>query len=91
MLMKKIFVFICLSISFGYGAYSYDNNMNSELSEIALANIEALANDGETGGNTVDCYSSSQYERGASYYDCGSCTRQFNSKGVGNMRQCIVR
>lgn len=57
------------------------------LSELALANVEALAN-GESGGTTVDCYSSSKSSSGSTYYDCGTCTKQFNSKGTGSSRTC---
>lgn len=86
--MKKVLLgFTCLSI---LGILGLNNWLNAkEFNDLALENIEALAN-GESGGNTVDCYSSSDPKRGASYYDCGTCSRQFNSKGTGNMRQCTV-
>lgn len=82
-----LFGFTFLSI---VGIFGFNNVLNEkEYNELALENIEALAN-GESGGNTVDCYSNSESKRGASYYDCGTCSRQFNSKGTGNMRQCTV-
>lgn len=75
---------------FGFNNVLNENVLNEkEYNELALENIEALAS-GESGGNTVDCYSNSESKRGASYYDCGTCSRQFNSKGTGNMRQCTV-
>ncbi|MDR1056247.1 MAG: hypothetical protein LBL90_10630 [Prevotellaceae bacterium] len=49
-------------------------------------NVNALVD-----GNTVDCYSSSSEKKGATYYDCGQCTRQFNSKGVGSTRTCATQ
>jgi hypothetical protein len=70
-------------------------NVNSQndnlLSDLALANVEALASgEGGGSGNTVTCYSSSESKSGATYYDCGSCTRQFNSKGTGSSGTCIA-
>lgn len=86
--MKKTLLgFTFLSV---LGIFGFSNVLNEkEFNELALENIEALAS-GESGGNTVDCYSNSESKRGASYYDCGTCSRQFNSKGTGNMRQCTV-
>lgn len=77
-------------ISFtGYNMYISQDT--TKLSVLALANIEALANQSEGGtGNTVDCYSSSDAKKGSSYYNCGTCTSVLNSKGTGNMRQCIA-
>lgn len=88
--MKKhvILFFLVFSALVGYNLYCAQGT--NELSDIALANAEALA-EGESSGNTVDCYSSSDSKRGASYYDCGTCSRQFNSVGTGNMRQCTAR
>lgn len=89
--MKKILLFgmfILLLLGISYSVYTAQKT-KSQLSEIMLANIEALSRN-ESGGNTVDCYSSSESKRGASYYDCGTCTRQFNSKRTGNMRQCVA-
>lgn len=90
--MKKVILKLTLVAAFvvsaGYSVYT--SQVNEELSDLALANIEALAG-GELGGNTVDCYSSSLPKKGATYYDCGLCRREYNSKGDGNARQCIVR
>lgn len=89
--MKKILLkttFLVAIVSAGYSVYA--SQVSEELSDLALANIEALAG-GELGGNTVDCYSSSLPKKGATYYDCGLCRREYNSKGDGNARQCIVR
>ena len=40
--------------------------------------------------NTVDCFSQSRAKSGATYYDCGKCTKEYNAKGTGNMRTCKV-
>lgn len=62
------------------------------MSDIVLANIEALTDDeGGASGNMVDCYSSSEGKKGATYYDCGTCTKQTNAKGTGNSRTCVVK
>jgi hypothetical protein len=65
---------------------------SNNLSDILLINIEALSqeNNGNS-GNVVDCYSSSDSKKGATYYDCGPCTKQFNSTGTGSLRTCITR
>ena len=79
--MKKIIrvafaaTFACIA---GYGVYT--SQQESGLSELALANIEALAN-GESGGNHITCYSGS----GSSFLcKCSTCTWQYigtSSKG----------
>ncbi|MBE6288330.1 MAG: hypothetical protein E7099_09145 [Mediterranea massiliensis] len=70
-----------------YGIHGIHNE--NQLSETAMMNVEALAND-EVSGNTVDCYSSSSAKKGSTYYDCGNCQKQYNAKGIGGQRQCIV-
>lgn len=71
---------------------AYNKQNEAQVSDVVLANIEALAHEeGSFGGNTVDCYSSSDGKKGASYYDCGTCKRELNSVGVGSARTCIVR
>lgn len=71
----------------GYNIYQSQNSIT--LSDLVLANVEALASDNEaSGGNRVTCYSSSSSKSGATYYDCGSCTKQFNSKGTGTSSTC---
>lgn len=71
--MKKIIrvafaaTFACIA---GYGVYT--SQQESGLSELALANIEALAN-GEGSGEIIKCYSSLEYELGSSVVDCANC------------------
>lgn len=91
--MKKIILSsifaVALIATVGFGV---NKSMKSDtnLSDLALANVEALA-DGESGsGNTVDCYSESDYKSGSTYYDCGSCKKEENSKGKGNKRTCTT-
>jgi hypothetical protein len=36
----------------------------------------------------VTCYSESRAKSGATYYDCGNCTQNFNSRGVGFASTC---
>jgi hypothetical protein len=90
--MKK--KFICGFAALAIGAVATFNlnvaNRDSATSDVSLANVEALAS-GESGtGNAVTCYSSSVSKSGATYYDCGSCTRQFNSKGTGSSGTCTA-
>ncbi len=90
---KKIlgasFVVAIMTVA-GYNVYM--SQTRNSMSDLVLANVEALANNGpETNGNTVDCYSSSDPKKGASYYDCGPCEKVHNSKGVDTKRECIYR
>ena len=93
--MKSKFYYIVSSVvllAFVFVNINATKNSKYQLSETMMANIEALAHEeGSFGGNTVDCYSSSDGKKGASYYDCGTCTREFNSIGVGSTRTCVVR
>lgn len=73
--------------------YHISMNQDKELlSDLALANVEALADSNEAeGGNSVTCYSSSKASSGSTYYDCGGCTKQFNSKGTGDSSTCKTK
>ena len=75
----------------GYSAYNSQNS--NELTDIALANVEALADDTneDSDGNWVICYSSSKAKKGSTYYDCGDCEKQYNSMGIGEPGRCRVR
>lgn len=86
--MKKLFLLLLVIPMAIVTIKVYDHQKAKSLSDIMLTNIEALANNDEVSGNTVDCYSSSESEVGASYYDCGSCSRQTNAKGTGSSRTC---
>lgn len=55
-----------------------------------IAMAESDKTDRSFDGNTVDCYSSSSFSSGASYYDCGSCTRQQDARGTGRSRTCAA-
>ena len=49
------------------------NAQKSEvLSDVAKANVEALA-DGESGGDKIKCYSSLEYEEGSAVVECSTC------------------
>lgn len=41
-------------------------------------------------GNTVVCYYESRAKAGATYYDCGTCKKEFNARGVGKTGTCTV-
>lgn len=69
----------------------YENFLNDKeaLSDLLMANVEALASD-EAQGNSVTCYSSSRSRSGSTYYDWGRCTREFNSEGTGSSSICAA-
>lgn len=91
--MRKIIlpamIIVSITAFTGYNIYQSQNSTN--LSSLALANIEALANRSESTGNSVTCYSSSESKSGATYYDCGPCEKQFNSKGTGSSSTCTTK
>ena len=81
--MKKIFktlFVVAVAIIAGYNVYQSKTVMNG-MSELALANVEALAGS-ESGGNSITCYSGS----GSSFLcKCSSCTWGYvgtSSKGT---------
>ena len=43
------------------------------LSDVAMANVEALADYEDSGTEQIKCYSSLVYEKGASVVDCSTC------------------
>lgn len=87
---KKTFAVVIIAVVTIFAGYNmYQSQSTVILSDLALANVEALANNGESGGNKVICYSSSSSKSGASYYDCGPCSREFNSIGTGSSSECI--
>jgi hypothetical protein len=91
LMRKKLFIGISAVAVVAVAAVNVNYALQSnDLPAMTRANIEALA--GETGstGNTVTCYSSSESKSGATYYDCGPCTKQFNSKGTGDARTCVT-
>ena len=87
---KKILGGIAILAIAAVAAFNVNfNTQSNDLSAVSLANVEALA--GElSGGNTVDCYSESDYKSGSTYYDCGDCKKQENAEGKGNKRTCIT-
>lgn len=89
---KKILAAFIVAAGVAFAGYNMIQSQNEKdaLADILMANVEALASD-ESGGNTVTCYSSSSAKSGATYYDCGNCSRQFNSKGRGDSSTCTTR
>lgn len=86
---KKVIIIAAIAICTFLGYFQVQKvQSKASLTDIELMNIEALAYGSETTGNTVDCYSESAHKRGATYYDCGDCSKQFNQKGVGSQRTC---
>lgn len=89
---KKIFAALVVAVCVGFAGYNVMKSQNDKgaLSDLLMANVEALADD-EGSGNSVTCYSSSRSKSGSTYYDCGGCTRQFNSEGRGSSSTCTTR
>ncbi|GHV27015.1 hypothetical protein FACS1894176_08470 [Bacteroidia bacterium] len=87
---NKIFGGIAVLAIAAVAAFNVNvNSQKNDLSDLSLANVEALASEG-SGGNSVTCYSSSKSSSGSTYYDCGNCSKQFNSKGTGNSGTCTT-
>lgn len=89
MIFKKKFLVggFMLVIVAAVGGYHVSVSKSS-VDNLLMENVEALTVTSE-GGNTVQCYSSSEAKKGATYYDCGPCTKQFNSQGVGPSSNCV--
>ena len=72
--MKKKFYAALLAVAViaftGYNVYQ-----SSTLSDLALANVEALANTGEGGGETVKCY-------------CKASDGRYVCSALGNLAYC---
>lgn len=86
--MKKIFILGMLSLSLLLTGLS--RVRASKENTLLMNNIEVLASP-EGSGNTVDCYSESKVVVGRTYYDCGSCEKVRDEKGLGSKRTCIVK
>ena len=86
--MKKIFstVAIVAALFAGYSAYNAQNS--NELSDIALANVEALAGSDEgASSNNWDCWS--QEKKGSGYWRCGNPCKWIDGHGgKGNVSKC---
>lgn len=89
--MKKIIKIVLVAIFVGYGIYI--NQEENNMTDLALANVEALA-DGENTGKQYTCYKTiSSGNSGAQTSDvryCGSCSIQpanyYSGDGVCNNR-----
>ena len=68
--MKAAFVAAFAMVS---GINVFNTQKSEVLSEIALANVEALADYEDSGTEQIKCYSSLVYEKGASVVDCSTC------------------
>ena len=89
----KITAAAAFMVALGYGVFT--NSEFSESGKTSNVNLSALSGvsaQGETGGggNSVTCYSESRYRRGASYWDCGNCTRYCDARGKGSTGSCTT-
>lgn len=85
---SKTFAVMIVAVIVIFAEYNiYSSQKTSALSDLALVNIEALAN-GEDGGNSLMCYSSSEFKSGAVYRDCSNCSVEYNATGIGPSSTC---
>lgn len=86
----KLFLSSAFAATLIVGSAMWLNIKNEEAKDsvLLLENVEALANGENSANNEVTCYSSSDSKKGSTYYDCGDCSKQFNSKGTGESRTC---
>ena len=68
--LKAAFVAAIAMVS---GINVFNTQKSEVLSDIALANVEALADYEDSGTEQIKCYSSLVYEKGASVVDCSTC------------------
>lgn len=68
--IKRAAFVAAFALMAGYGVYA--SQQENAMSNLALANIEALAY-GEGSGEIIKCYSSLEYELGSSVVDCANC------------------
>ena len=66
-----------------------NTNINND-SNTDLVSLIAMNTANAESGGSVTCYSESRAKSGATYYDCGDCTKQFNSKGYGSSSTCTT-
>ena len=83
---------LAMLVAAGYGVKTSMND-DVQLSDLARANIEALAKweDPGSGGNTVTCFSSGTYSPGCEYWNCGFCCFRTNRSGVGTSGECVAQ
>ena len=86
----KLIAAAAFMVALGYGVAT--NSGVSESGNVNLSALSGVSAQGETGGggNSVTCYSESRYRRGASYWDCGNCTRYSDARGKGSTGSCTT-
>ena len=89
---KKIISSVFALALLATAGWGVNKSMNSDanLSDLALANVEALAGDESGGSNYNICYSESRVKVGYTYYDCGDCPNKvYDEKGRGTYSKCF--
>ncbi len=89
---KTLFVAMAFAALAAAGIAVADSNP-SGLSDVQLANIEALSNGEANLGDRIKCYSSLKYESGSSVVECSTCRSKENStdRWYSYHDHCIVR
>lgn len=73
-ILKVAFVAAIALVS---GINVFNSHKTENLSDVALANVEALAM-GEIGHDVISCYSSLEYEDGSAVVECSTCQLMMN-------------
>ena len=86
--MKKIFIFVIVSVIAAGGAIYGYHAQRTALPDVALENLEALAQNEVV--DRIDCYSSAHFQEGKAYTNCSDCQRYENWDGDGRISTCSV-
>ena len=90
---KKLFGAMAVAVVLFAGYNVYESSTEMKLSDLALANIEALANDSENSANSKTCYNtivplSDASGLGVWVYDCDNCSKRVKVSKAENQSNC---
>ena len=90
--MKKIFYTMAVAAALFAGYNAYNSQNSNELSDIALANVEALANIEGSDGKKV-CYKvttpvKNENEWGINVYSCNGCSKRIKVTKADKQGKC---
>ena len=90
--MKKIFYTMAVAAALFTGYSAYNSQNSNELTDIALANVEALANIEGSDGNKV-CYKvttpvKNEADLGVYVYNCNDCSKRIKVTKSDEQGKC---
>lgn len=89
--MKKIIFGGLVAIALGVGAFVVSQNCSSiNLSDVQLANVEALASFNEE-SSLIPCKSEAKRNYNYTYVNCATCEKEEGWKGIGTQGTCRPR